>query len=145
MRGLSLLCEIWLLVRSNNCESSSSSSKRSHSDDKAHFHTCICEAVCIECMLFQFQQFKGITSMIFRKKTKKKQKQKQCIDSYKNKPSQQSLTTNEKCVVVSVSAETLPSVCIFLFCYVRDVSGHHLSRDQLPDRKHTKPPEVHAL
>ncbi len=70
--------------------------------------------------------------------------------------------THYKCVAVSVSAEILPSACIFLFCCVQDVSGRQplgsgcvappannraqgVRCDQLPDCKHVGPPEVCAL
>ncbi len=47
----------------------------------------------------------------------------QRIDSYKNNPSQSSLMIHQKCVAVSVPAETLLSAWIFLFCCVRFEPG----------------------
>lgn len=41
--------------------------------------------------------------------------QNQCIDSYKIHPSKSSWRTHDRCVRVSVSAESRPSACIFLF------------------------------
>ncbi len=83
---------------------------------------------------------------------------------YKNKPSLLSLMTHEKCVVVSVSAETLPSACICLYAVLGTFLGINIwtvvcnpqpittcrvwgtgCSDQLLDCKHVGLPEARVL